>query len=113
MSHSHIHEYAVDHGPDHEPVPNDISFAARVAILAEVNADHDVFAQIPESKSFFEWNDYILDICTGLANGEDIALNDSQVEMVLDAWVDFTHMLDIDHHTPFDSLAECLSAAPQ
>lgn len=106
----HDHEY--DYGPDHEPVEHDIPFASRVRILAEAWEARDSLADRSEGfKEFFSWSDYALPLCVELEDGGSRELDEDDYDMILEAWVEFTHLLDIDHHYPFASLDECLSAA--
>lgn len=104
------HEY--DYGPDHEHVDNDISFAARVSILSEVWARKDEMAARSEGwAEFITWADYSLMLATDLHDGVDRNMTEDDFEMLLDAWIDFTHLLDIDHHQPFETLGECLEVS--
>lgn len=105
MSLDHQYEY----GPNHEPVTDDISLTSRVHILAELSQRRDEFMGRDGFAEFFAWTDYALPLAVSLDSGGDIALNEDDYEMLFEAWVDFTHLLGISHHFPFESVDNCLT----
>lgn len=104
-----MREHEVNYGDDHPPVEKDIPFSSRVAILAEAHSRKAEVIGLEGASEFFEWNSYIIPLCSDVVSGEREFTDEDQFEMAIEAWIDFTHLLDIDHHYPYKTLDECLA----
>ena len=109
-----ISSYAPDYEDDHGHVEDDILLASQVRILAEVSKREDELTKLdPEMRTFFSWNDYAPALCEDIVMSgvDDYDIDEDDIELVRETWIELTHALDVDHHFPFVDLEEVLLAA--